>query len=51
MKIAPSKSLVRLWALANLEAWRCQAVSIEPVHFWLGALKLADPEIVTAMRK
>ena len=49
MNIQPSKSLLRLWALANAEAWFCQSDSIEPVHFWIACLKLADPAIAAAM--
>ena len=44
-----SKSLLQLWVVANEEAWLCQASNIEPVHFWLAALKLADPDIATAL--
>ena len=49
MNIQPSKSFLRLWSLANVEAWFCQAAAIEPAHFWIACLKLADPKIAAAM--
>ena len=49
MNIRPTKSFLRLWSLANVEAWFCQAATIEPAHFWLACLKLADPKIAAAM--
>ena len=48
-KTMVSKELLRLWTIANAEAWFCQASNIEPVHFWIAALKLADPDIAGAM--
>lgn len=47
--IAPSKDFIRLWNIANAEAWFCQASDIDPVHFWIAALKMADPNIAAAM--
>lgn len=49
MNIQPAKSIFRLWSFANVEAWFCHAAAIEPVHFWIAALKMADPEIAGAM--
>ncbi len=49
MTIRPSPSLLRLWALANAEAWFCRSDNIEPAHFWIACLKFADPAIATAM--
>ncbi len=49
MKLAPS--LLKLWVLANAEAWYCQASNIEPVHFWLAALKLANPDLAAELFK
>ena len=49
MNIQPSKSFLRLWSLANVEAWFCQAATIEPAHFWIACLKFADPQIAAAM--
>lgn len=43
-----SKSLHRLWLLANLEAWFCQGAVIEPAHFWVGCLKMTDPKLAQA---
>ena len=49
MNVQPTKSFLRLWSLANVEAWFCQAATIEPAHFWIACLKLADPKIAAAM--
>ena len=49
MKLAPS--LLKLWVLANAEAWYCQASNIDPVHFWLAALKLANPDLAAELFK
>lgn len=46
-----SSQLIQLWIHANSEAWYCQASNIEPVHFWLSTLKLANPENATLMFK
>ena len=46
-----SKPLLQLWVLANAEAWYCQASNIEPVHFWLAALKLANPDLAATLFK
>ena len=46
---APSHSLLRLWTIANAEAWLCRGTSIEPVHFWIAALKMTDPKIPEAL--
>ncbi len=42
MSLSVSNSVVRLLLLANVEAWRCRASNIEPVHFWIACLKMAD---------
>lgn len=49
MRIRPTKAFLRLWSLANVEAWFCQAAAIEPAHFWVACLKLTDPKIAAAM--
>ena len=49
MNIQPTKPFLRLWSLANTEAWFCQAAVIEPAHFWIACLKLADPKLAEAM--
>ncbi len=49
--MTPSKQLLQLWLQANSEAWYCQASNIEPVHFWLAALKLANPDLAAALFK
>ena len=49
MSIDVSKPVVRLLLLANIEAWRCRASSIEPVHFWIACLKFSDPKIAEAL--
>lgn len=46
-----SKHILELWVQANAEAWHCQASNIEPVHFWLAALKFADPDLAAALFK
>lgn len=47
--MTPSKQLLQLWLQANSEAWYCQASNIEPVHFWLAALKLANPDLAAEL--
>ena len=47
----PSKQLLQFWIQANSEAWHSQASNIEPVHFWLAALKLADPDLAATLFK
>ena len=49
MNLEPSPALFRLWVIANAEAWFCQGEVIEPVHFWIGCLKMVDPKLEAAL--
>ncbi len=49
MDNAFSTSFLRLWSIANAEAWFCQGAVIEPAHFWVGCLKMTDPKLVAAL--
>ena len=46
MPLTLSRPLLIYWTLSNAEAYICRSPNIDPVHFWLGALKFVDDKIL-----
>lgn len=51
MSIHADTSIQLAWAIANLEANLAGATDIQPMHFFLGILKVIDPPFLTQLQK
>lgn len=50
MEMRVDATLQLAWALANAEANLASSDLIEPIHFFLAALKIADPDIASSLQ-